>query len=126
MADAHDERTYRRILALRAVRHGAARSVRVALAGRLDGLHLTVADDGHGFPFSGRHDQAALGRQGWGPRALRERVTALGGTLVVERHRHRADTDGVGRQHHVLGEAADVEVGAAREKDQRNDQRRGP
>jgi signal transduction histidine kinase len=67
-----------------AVRHGAARSVRVALSGHLDGLHLAVADDGRGFPFSGRHDQAALARQGWGPRALRDRVTARGGTLVVE------------------------------------------
>jgi len=43
-----------------------------------------VADNGRGFPFEGRYDLASLDRAGQGPRTLKERVAALGGSLTIE------------------------------------------
>jgi two-component system NarL family sensor kinase len=65
-------------------RHSGARSIRVDLAPVPGGLRLDVADDGRGFPFRGRLDQAALAAAGVGPRSLRERIEALGGTLAID------------------------------------------
>jgi signal transduction histidine kinase len=45
-------------------RHSGARSIRVDLAPVPGGLRLDVADDGRGFPFRGRLDQAALAAAG--------------------------------------------------------------
>ena len=66
-----------------AARHGAARHVRVGLT---DGgrLGITVADDGHGFPFHGRFDLAALATEQRGPFSIMQRVVALGGELILE------------------------------------------
>ena len=70
--------------AVNAARHGLATQVTVAV-GTADGrLALTVSDNGRGFPFRGRLDHAALVATRQGPRSLRERVTALGGTLDIE------------------------------------------
>jgi signal transduction histidine kinase len=66
-----------------AARHARPRSARVRIQ-RIDGeVHLTVADDGCGFPFEGRYDAAQLAVLGIGPRTLRERAESLGGTLTV-------------------------------------------
>jgi hypothetical protein len=51
---------------------------------------MTVADDGGGFPFTGRHDLARLIRYDMGPIVLRERVAALAGALVIESTRQEA------------------------------------
>jgi signal transduction histidine kinase len=68
-----------------AVRHGEATAVRVQIArGPGDTLAITVTDNGHGFPFQGRYSHRELTEGLFGPRALRERVTSLHGTLAIE------------------------------------------
>jgi len=67
-----------------AARHGRASEVRVTLLARDGWLEIAVADDGCGFPFQGRLDHDALTSRRLGPRTLRERVTALVGTLALE------------------------------------------
>lgn len=67
-----------------AARHGAAHSARVRIASTDDDVIIAVADDGRGFSFRGRYDAEELAASGLGPVSLRERVTALGGTLVVD------------------------------------------
>jgi signal transduction histidine kinase len=73
--------------AVNAARHGQATEV-TAEFGVADGqLTIAVTDNGHGFPFHGRLDHAGLAAARQGPRSLRERVTALGGTLDIESSR---------------------------------------
>ena len=69
--------------AVNAARHGQATRVSVSLG--LDDRALTVAvsDNGHGFPFQGRMGLNALTAAHQGPRNLRERVVALGGTMDI-------------------------------------------
>ncbi|MEA2491296.1 MAG: hypothetical protein QOH21_3088 [Acidobacteriota bacterium] len=67
-----------------AARHGGASHAAVAVVVGEGCVDLRVADNGRGFPFSGRHDLAALERSGQGPRTLKERVRNLGGSLVVD------------------------------------------
>ncbi|HEX6160286.1 MAG TPA: histidine kinase, partial [Thermoanaerobaculia bacterium] len=67
-----------------AARHGGASHADVLLDVREDVIHLRVADNGRGFPFTGRYDLRALEESGHGPRTLKERVTTLGGSLLVE------------------------------------------
>jgi signal transduction histidine kinase len=44
-----------------------------------------VSYNGRGFAgFSGRHDLASLNRMKVGPRTLKERVSAVRGSLVIE------------------------------------------
>ncbi len=70
--------------AVNAARHGQATQVTVDL-GVADGrLALALADNGRGFPFRGRADHATLEASRQGPRSLRERVAALGGTMDIE------------------------------------------
>jgi len=70
--------------AVNAARHGQATEVAVSF-GVADGrLSIAVADNGHGFPFRGRVEHAALAAGHQGPRNLRERVVALGGTMDIE------------------------------------------
>lgn len=57
-----------------AVRHGGARRVTFNAARTEDGLSLTIADDGSGFPL----DRAKLK-----PWSLHERVKSLGGTMAL-------------------------------------------
>jgi len=65
-------------------RHSGARSVAVRLSSP-DGIcRLEVADDGCGFDFAGRLDQAALEAAKKGPRVVQERLRALGGSLEIE------------------------------------------
>jgi signal transduction histidine kinase len=67
-----------------AARHGGASRAVVSAASRGGAVELRVRDNGRGFPFSGRHDLAALERTGRGPRTLKERVRNLGGSLFVD------------------------------------------
>lgn len=68
---------------MNAVRHGAASEMRIRLAtsdGRMD---ISIADNGRGFPFSGTAGPGSTLLGEFGPRSLRERVDALGGTLTI-------------------------------------------
>jgi signal transduction histidine kinase len=76
-----------------AARHAHATTITVSLRVDRRGIRMTVADDGEGFPFTGRHDLARLIRYDMGPTVLRERVAALAGTLVIESSRHGARLD---------------------------------
>ena len=71
--------------AVNAARHGDATRVTVNFVTPGDGsLSIAVTDNGLGFPFRGRvaHDAQDAWRHG--PRSLRERVVALGGTMDIE------------------------------------------
>lgn len=70
--------------AVNAARHGRASALHVSLSQGADGIDLVIADNGMGFPFTGRLGHAALAAQSVGPRSLRERVDALGGTMEIE------------------------------------------
>jgi len=66
-----------------AARHGQASEVRVGLEILNGCLQIIIADNGRGFSFQGHYDHTALNDCNLGPKSLRERVTALGGTLAV-------------------------------------------
>jgi signal transduction histidine kinase len=72
---AHEVRQVLREAVANAVRHGGASRVAIALAEEGAMLHLTVADNGIGFPADG---PAAR------PRSIGERLDAIGGSLEVE------------------------------------------
>jgi signal transduction histidine kinase len=59
------------------MRHASARAVVVAAGSDGDGLRVSIADDGAGF-------DPARPREGLGLRGIEERVTELGGSLVIE------------------------------------------
>jgi signal transduction histidine kinase len=65
-------------------RHAKASAASVELCTHDHRVEITIADDGHGFPFHGFYDLAALNEMGVGPKTLKERVAALGGTLVID------------------------------------------
>ncbi len=67
-----------------AVRHGKASVVEAEIRAAGDPVSIVVADNGCGFPFAGRFSHHQLGEKGLGPRTLRDRVTALDGTLALE------------------------------------------
>lgn len=66
-----------------AAKHGQASRVEVTVG--LDGsaVRVTVTDDGHGFPFRGDYDFAALKALKIGPVTLKQRVAAAGGSLHI-------------------------------------------
>ena len=70
--------------AVNAARHGQATEVTVSFGVEDGRLAIAIADNGHGFPFRGRVDHAALAAARRGPRNLRERVVALRGTMDIE------------------------------------------
>jgi len=70
--------------AVNAARHGQATQVHVDFGVADKRLAIAVSDNGHGFPFRGRVEHQGLAEARQGPRSLRERVTALGGTLDIE------------------------------------------
>ena len=65
------------------VRHAHARTVDVRVEITLDRVHITVEDDGVGFPFHGRYHLAVLVERQLGPRSLKERTASLGGELIL-------------------------------------------
>jgi signal transduction histidine kinase len=68
---------------INAARHAQASSLHVTLRVAQTHIHITVVDNGQGFPFHGHYDLAALAAQHLGPVTLRERVAALGGMLSI-------------------------------------------
>jgi signal transduction histidine kinase len=67
-----------------ALKHGQPSRVSVTLHSDADGVRVVIADDGHGFPFAGHFDSAALAQQNLGPASLRDRVASLGGDVSVD------------------------------------------
>ncbi len=69
--------------AVNASRHGAARTVRVAVTREGGELVLRVTDDGSGFSFQGDYDHETLLRERLGPVMLKHRIRAAGGRLSI-------------------------------------------
>jgi signal transduction histidine kinase len=69
---------------INAARHAQASTVQLELSKQQNQLRIVVADNGHGFPFRGHYDLAALIVAQQGPRTLKERIASLGGGLVVD------------------------------------------
>jgi signal transduction histidine kinase len=65
-------------------RHSLASSVHLHIAADGSALRITVSDNGQGFPFRGRLDHTDLAERNLGPVMLRQRITALGGSLAIE------------------------------------------
>ncbi|MGH9258225.1 MAG: sensor histidine kinase, partial [Vicinamibacterales bacterium] len=85
MDDTVSEDVYRLVQEglVNAARHAAASAVRVDLSVAEGRVHLAIADDGKGFPFTGTYDLASLEAIGRGPVTLRERVAELRGNLTL-------------------------------------------
>jgi signal transduction histidine kinase len=66
-----------------AARHADASVIDVRLTRTDTGLELRIADDGRGFTFQGTYDLEALNTMDTGPLTLKERVSDLGGNLVI-------------------------------------------
>jgi signal transduction histidine kinase len=69
---------------INAARHAHASVVQVILGADERNVHIAVCDDGRGFPFRGRYDDATLASSGLGPAMLRNRVASLGGRLQIQ------------------------------------------
>ena len=68
-----------------AIRHGGARELTVTCLAMGADLAVAVSYQGRGFAgFNGRHDLVSLNRMRVGPRTLKERVSAVKGSLVIE------------------------------------------
>ena len=65
-------------------KHSGASHVLVRLGSDHGGWKLTVEDDGHGFPFSGRLSHSELEALGKGPTVIKERVRLIEGELTIE------------------------------------------
>src|SRR5262249_56181818 len=66
---------------INAARHAHASVVQVDLQADDHNAHLTVSDNGCGFPFRGHYDDAALVSTGLGPAVIKSRLASLGGAL---------------------------------------------
>ena len=68
---------------LNAARHADASAVTARIATMDAAVRLEIADDGGGFPFRGTYDLNELERMNEGPWSVKERVSALLGTLEL-------------------------------------------
>jgi signal transduction histidine kinase len=77
-----------------AIRHGAAKDLRLQWGAGAGRVNLTVAYAGRGFAtFRGRHDLDSLNRMKAGPRTLKARVSELRGALVINSDDEGATVD---------------------------------
>ncbi|HJQ41428.1 MAG TPA: sensor histidine kinase [Thermoanaerobaculia bacterium] len=67
-----------------AAKHAGAKKISVAIDVAEGQVHVDVADDGRGFPFHGRYDLQSLLATNRGPMTLKERVSSLGGSMVID------------------------------------------
>ncbi|HEX7186326.1 MAG TPA: sensor histidine kinase [Thermoanaerobaculia bacterium] len=65
-------------------RHAEASSAQVEISRQGQELSITVTDDGRGFPFRGRYEHEELHQRKLGPVSLKERISALGGSLAID------------------------------------------
>jgi signal transduction histidine kinase len=80
----HEIRQIVREAVVNAARHARASAVSVSVRHVQGELHVTVMDDGRGFPFHGKYSDADRRRLRVGPGVLAERVEALGGSLAID------------------------------------------
>lgn len=74
-----------------AIRHSGARHIEIKLGAMDDELYLIVADDGRGFVL-GDAVPSANGASGLGLHTMRDRATALNGTLEISTQPERGTT----------------------------------
>lgn len=67
-----------------AAKHASAKRVSVEVDADDHAVSIDIADDGKGFPFTGRYSLDDLNVSRRGPVTLKERVGALGGTLILD------------------------------------------
>ena len=67
-----------------AAKHAAAKRVAVSIDVDDGDVLIHVSDNGRGFPFEGRHDLPSLIESKRGPVTLKERVSSLGGSMVID------------------------------------------
>jgi PAS domain S-box-containing protein len=67
-----------------AARHSHASVVEVDFKADDHNAHVTISDNGCGFPFRGSYDDAALTSTGLGPAIIKSRIASLGGTLNID------------------------------------------
>jgi signal transduction histidine kinase len=67
-----------------AAKHASAKHVAVSVDVDDNTVRIDVTDDGKGFPFHGRHDLPSLISSNIGPVTLKERVSSLGGSLLID------------------------------------------
>lgn len=67
-----------------AARHGRSTLASIRIDARPEAIAIRITDNGCGFPFTGRFDLEELTRRDDGPRTLKERVAALGGSLTID------------------------------------------
>ena len=65
-------------------KHSGASRVAVSAAPLGDSLHITVEDNGSGFPFRGKYSLEDLERLHLGPISIKRRVRLLNGDLTIE------------------------------------------
>jgi len=65
-------------------KHSGARHTLVRLGADGQQWHLTIEDDGKGFPFSGTFSLEQMEEMGKGPMIIKERVRLIGAALTVE------------------------------------------
>jgi signal transduction histidine kinase len=70
-------------------KHSGARSVVISLSQSEAMNRLVIEDDGRGFGFEGRWSLEQLETSERGPAVIKERVRAMGGTLVIDSQRGR-------------------------------------
>lgn len=68
---------------INAVRHGKAGNVRVRAVAHEDSVRIRVTNDGRGFPFAGKMDDADLRERRLGPVSLKRRVARAGGRIAI-------------------------------------------
>jgi signal transduction histidine kinase len=68
---------------INAARHAHCSSVYVSVVSSAAEVAITVDDDGRGFQFTGRYEDAERRRLGIGPVVITERVEAVGGTFAI-------------------------------------------
>lgn len=73
-----------------AAKHAAAKRVAVHVDVEDSTVRIDVADDGKGFPWRGRHDLQSLVASNIGPVTLKERVSSLGGSMLIDSSAHGA------------------------------------
>ena len=67
-----------------AAKHAAAKHVAVNVDVEDRTVRIDVSDDGKGFPWHGRHDLPSLISSNIGPVTLKERISSLGGSMLIE------------------------------------------
>jgi signal transduction histidine kinase len=67
-----------------AAKHAAAKRVAVSVDVDDSTVRIDIADDGKGFPWHGRHDLPSLMAANIGPGTLKERVSSLGGSMLID------------------------------------------